>query len=332
MRALETDDPFPSAGTRLRELTRTGAAAAGASISPRRFSAPGRPPTRSTARPRGRSGLDEWSQERRSRGGTGLRRGRDPRTRRREPSRTGKLPAIMKDIQWRGFGWGDIALLARRTPGRTRHAWLNDMDIPSSPSAALDVRARRSPARCSRSCRSSTPPRTTLLCHVRPRDGFSPAHRGQSTGRMCSRAKSSLRVPPEEAPALQGVPARVPRLVEDLFAGLFRSAGYLPLYDLVSEAYVRFDVFSLVRRRGSDARQAPGSREGVRRLGCEQPAGFSRRGRRPGTDSAAAWAIDVPRSAPSVNAMTIHKAKGLGFPVVVVLLYGESATDSSTRC
>jgi ATP-dependent helicase/nuclease subunit A len=37
------------------------------------------------------------------------------------------------------------------------------------------------------------------------------------------------------------------------------------------------------------------------------------------------WAIDVPRSAPSVNAMTIHKAKGLGFPVVVVLLYGESS-------
>jgi ATP-dependent exoDNAse (exonuclease V) beta subunit len=45
----------------------------------------------------------------------------------------------------------------------------------------------------------------------------------------------------------------------------------------------------------------------------------------PGTDNAAKWAIDVPRSAPSVNAMTIHKAKGLGFPVVVVLLYGESS-------
>ena len=43
-----------------------------------------------------------------------------------------------------------------------------------------------------------------------------------------------------------------------------------------------------------------------------------------GADSTARWAIDVPRSAPSVNAMTIHKAKGLGFPVVVVLLYGET--------
>ena len=31
-----------------------------------------------------------------------------------------------------------------------------------------------------------------------------------------------------------------------LLAGLFRSAGYLPLYDLVSEACARFDVFSLV--------------------------------------------------------------------------------------
>jgi ATP-dependent exoDNAse (exonuclease V) beta subunit len=37
------------------------------------------------------------------------------------------------------------------------------------------------------------------------------------------------------------------------------------------------------------------------------------------------WAIDVPRNADCVQAMTVHKAKGIGFPVVIVLLYGEKS-------
>jgi len=35
------------------------------------------------------------------------------------------------------------------------------------------------------------------------------------------------------------------------------------------------------------------------------------------------WNIDVPKGVDAVRAMTVHKAKGLGFPVVIVLLYGE---------
>ena len=42
-----------------------------------------------------------------------------------------------------------------------------------------------------------------------------------------------------------------------------------------------------------------------------------------GREAGGAWDIDVPEGADSVRAMTIHKAKGLGFPVVIVLLYGE---------
>ena len=42
-----------------------------------------------------------------------------------------------------------------------------------------------------------------------------------------------------------------------------------------------------------------------------------------GREGSSAWDIDVPEGADSVRAMTIHKAKGLGFPVVIALLYGE---------
>jgi ATP-dependent exoDNAse (exonuclease V) beta subunit len=37
------------------------------------------------------------------------------------------------------------------------------------------------------------------------------------------------------------------------------------------------------------------------------------------------WNIDVPAGIDAVKVMTIHKAKGLGFPVVVLILYGEQS-------
>ena len=35
------------------------------------------------------------------------------------------------------------------------------------------------------------------------------------------------------------------------------------------------------------------------------------------------WNVDVPHGIDAVNVMTIHKSKGLGFPVVILVLYGE---------
>jgi ATP-dependent exoDNAse (exonuclease V) beta subunit len=41
------------------------------------------------------------------------------------------------------------------------------------------------------------------------------------------------------------------------------------------------------------------------------------------------WNIDVPEGIEAVQVMTIHKAKGSDF-LVIVLLYEETAGDSST--
>ena len=35
------------------------------------------------------------------------------------------------------------------------------------------------------------------------------------------------------------------------------------------------------------------------------------------------WDVSVPHGIDAVKVMTIHKSKGLGFPVVILLLYGE---------
>src|SRR5208283_2842159 len=123
-----------------------------------------------------------------------------------------------------------------------------------------------------------------------------------------------------EKPLYKAFQREYPSLWKKCFAGLFRSAGYLPLYDLVSEAYAAFDVFALAREEEATlaklletVKEFEGSDTNSLRVFLGQAGG-----------DGGEWAIDVPRGAESVRAMTVHKAKGLGFPVVVVLLYGES--------
>ena len=54
------------------------------------------------------------------------------------------------------------------------------------------------------------------------------------------------------------------------------------------------------------------------------PADFLRRASEQETTESD-WNIDVPEGIEAVQVMTIHKAKGLGFPVVIVLLYEETS-------
>jgi ATP-dependent helicase/nuclease subunit A len=101
---------------------------------------------------------------------------------------------------------------------------------------------------------------------------------------------------------------------------LFRSTGYMPLYDLVSEAYARFSAFTrapdeeaTLAKLLETVKEFEGSGANSLREYLAEAAGDGDQ-----------WAISVPRTASSVRAMTVHKAKGLGFPVVIALLYGET--------
>ena len=121
----------------------TGAAGR-ASSSSRRRSSPARaaadPKYREAAR---RSGLDDWHQAPREAGGPGYVEveilARDDEN----PPEREKLRHVMKDLQSRGYGWGDIALLAQKNSDVVRAtSWLNDMGVPFISFSSLDVRTR----------------------------------------------------------------------------------------------------------------------------------------------------------------------------------------------
>ena len=317
---------------------RTGAAGRAWSISRRRFFA-FEPPSDAEV-PRGRAAeragclapgaagrRGTWGQPPRSSGSGYVEVEILERDEENPPERE-KLQAVMKDLKARGYGWGDIALLAQRNADVVRAtSWLNDMGVPFISFSSLDVRTRTVAGEMLAllSFLDSPPDDLAFATFVLGKI-FARTLLTIEDGPDAEAVRNLLYKSRTQRPLYKAFQRAFPGVWKKCFTGLFRSAGYLPLYDLVSEACVRFDVFSLVGEEEATlakllevVKEFEGSGANSLRefLGTAQDDA--------GADGAAKWAIDVPRSAPSVNAMTIHKAKGLGFPVVVVLLYGETS-------
>ena len=327
MRALEAASPFASAPRDVHELStnwRSRPRVVDFAAQVFRARAASDAKYREAAR---RSGLDDWHQAATETGGAGYVEveilARDDEN----PPEREKLQAVMKDLQARGYAWGDIALLAQRNADVVRAtSWLNDVGVPFISFSSLDVRTRTVAGEMLAllAFLDSPPDDLAFATFVLGRI-FARTLRAFQDGPDAEAVRNLLYINRTQRPLYKAFQRAFPDLWKACFAGLFRSAGYLPLYDLVSEACVRFDVFSLV---GDEEATLAKLLEVVKEFegsGANSLREFLGSAEEAGTDSAAKWAIDVPRSAPSVNAMTIHKAKGLGFPVVVVLLYGESS-------
>jgi ATP-dependent helicase/nuclease subunit A len=323
MRALEAGSPFPSAGHVLGELhdsrrSRPRVLEVASEVFLR--GAAGSEKYRAAAQ---RSGLDSWAQTPLAGSDPGYaevqilaRRDEDPPERRR-------IQEILAELHGRGYRWGDIAILAAKNDTVIRAtSWLNEISVPFISFSNLDVRARAIAGELLALLGFlDSPPddlsfATFILGHVFRRTlvermGWSndaPLHAFLVGSRS-------------DRPLYKAFQKEFPQLWGELFAGLFRSAGYLPLYDLVSEAYATFDVFARVPREEATLAKLLEMVKVFESSGSNSLREFLGQA----GDEGGQWSIDVPRNADSVRAMTVHKAKGLGFPVVIVLLYGESS-------
>ncbi|HET6487135.1 MAG TPA: UvrD-helicase domain-containing protein [Spirochaetia bacterium] len=323
MRRLETENPFPSAEHGVQTLGHNYRSR------PRLIELASRVFTTNAAREypeaASRSGLADWRQVAADTREPGhaevsiLTRDDD------QPPERERLRGILADLRDRGYRWEDIAVLAARNQDIIRAAsWLSELGVPFVSFSSLDVRGRRiSSEMLALLSFLDSPPddlafATFLLGRifdraVRRYGGAS----GDSLRGFLFRSRS-------ERPLYKAFQEAFPDLWRSCFAGLFRSAGYLPLYDLVCEAYTAFDVF-----------RAAGDEEATLAKLLEVVKDFEGSGTNSlrefleaSHSDSADWAITEPMSLPSVQLMTIHKAKGLGFPVVIALLYGESRRGS----
>ena len=111
---------------------------------------------------------------------------------------------------------------------------------------------------------------------------------------------------------------RYAELWERSFHPLLTIAGYAPLYDLLSEAMKVFRVFALHPDEEAALARLLEAASLLEQRGDNTLKAFVKES--DGGDDDALWSLRSARKPDAVTLMTIHKSKGLDFPVVILLL------------
>ena len=235
-----------------------------------------------------------------------------------------QLMRAIYDCLARGYQYGDIGIL---TPANADvvniSSWLNEHSIPFISHSNLDVRKRKPIGEILALLKFLDSPvdnlsfATFLLSEVFTRamqhEGFQSSPDELRNFLFESRINNR-----PKSPLYKLFENKYPYFWKKVFEELFASVGYSPLYDLVSEACKIFNVYGCL----------PEEEAAFTKL-LEVVHQFEQKGNNNLKDFLAfaadetgsdEWNITPPSNANAVTVMTIHKAKGLGFPIVIVLL------------
>jgi ATP-dependent exoDNAse (exonuclease V) beta subunit len=233
-----------------------------------------------------------------------------------------QLLATIADVVGRGFRYRDIAVITPANDDVVRiSGWLNDRRIPFISHSSLDIRKRKSVGEIVNLLRFLDSPLDDLsFVTVVLGDLYAGwLQRGGHTLRREDIAGTVFAARASTKPLYTIFRAAYPDFWSESFAHLLTMVGFLPLYDLLIECYKTFGVFETrPLEEASLARLAEIIREFERHGGSSVKDFLEFT-----SDEAEAslWELDVPMDMDAVTVMTVHKSKGLGFPITVVLLY-----------
>ena len=238
-----------------------------------------------------------------------------------------KIKELIEELQRRGYKYKDIAILTRRNDDVVKiTTWLNEGGIPFISYSSLDIRRRKVAVEI-----------VSLLNFLdSPMDDLSFASfvlgdifRG--TLKRCypdmsgERLRGFFFTHRDSPPLYKPFQKEFTKIWEAYFEGLFRVSGYLPLYDIVTEIFSTFKVFEICSdEEGALVKilEVIKEFEGEGYNTLRDFLSFTR-----GSEAdESEWDMNIPKETEAVNVMTFHKAKGLEFPVVVVLIYPEHHT------
>jgi ATP-dependent exoDNAse (exonuclease V) beta subunit len=323
MKGLERENPFPSAGHAVRELdTNYRSKKKILEFNERVFK--GKLVENAEYREAGdRSGLTEYVQKpREEEGGDGyvevslLERNDD------EPIERERIQGLIEELLARGYRYGDIAVLTQTNEDAvSATTWLNEKDIPFISYSSLDVRRRK-----------ITGEIVALMNFLdSPTDDFSfgvfilgevfsktitKDYPEIDIGRLRDFCFEHRRTPPLYKAFQEKFGSQWERYFEDLF----RASGFLPIYDLVTEVFAVFRVFENMPEEEAALVKILEVVKDFEGGGFNSLKDFLETALDE-EDGESEWDMAVPKNIDAVQVMTVHKAKGLGFPVVIVLLY-----------
>jgi ATP-dependent helicase/nuclease subunit A len=276
--------------------------------------------------PAGRSGLIDYEQEvKEDRKGSGYVEVIRCEKSDDEIAEKEKIQALTRELRKRGYPYSDIAILAYRNEDVVNiTTWLNEVDVPFVSYSSLDIRTRKLTAEIVALLTFlDSPPDDLSFAGFVLGDIFRKALETDEKAFELEKLHEFFFRNRKKVPLYKAFQQEFPRLWEVYFGELFKSTGYLPLYDLVSEIYRIHRVFDHFKEEEATLVKILEVIKNFEGEGRNNPGDFLRYAfDEEGGESD--WTIDVPAGIDAVKVMTIHKAKGLGFPVVILLMYGET--------
>jgi ATP-dependent helicase/nuclease subunit A len=241
-----------------------------------------------------------------------------------EPAEKEKIQDLIKDLVRRGYSYSNIAILAYRNEDVVNiTAWLNEVDIPFISYSSLDIRTRKLTAEIVALLTFlDSPPDNLSFAGFILGDIFRKALEKNEKVFEWKALHEFLLRNRKKGPLYKAFREEFPELWEIYFEALFKSTGYLPLYDLVSEIYSIYRVFDHFREEEATLIKILEVIKNFEGEGKNNPGDFLKCASDEEVGESD-WTIDVPAGINAVKVMTLHKAKGLGFPVAIVLLYEE---------
>ncbi len=244
--------------------------------------------------------------------------------RREHPPGREHVLRILNDCRARGYGYGDIAILTpRNTDVVEVSRWLNAEGIKFLSHSSLDIRTRKTTGELLALLRFLDSPvdnqafATFLLGNI-----FGNAVRRDGKAQDFHAFIRTAQTRGEREVSLYSAfREQYPELWEKYFERLFALVGYLPLYDLIAEAYRALDVFVVAVKEEATLVKLLEVVKQFEDNGNNSLKDFLLYAEDEEQESSEGWEIETAESEDAVRVMTVHKAKGLGFPVLITLFY-----------
>lgn len=239
----------------------------------------------------------------------------------------------LNEARDRGYGYGRMAVLAPRNDDLGKVvAWLAEAGIPAASSGSLDVRERKAASELASLLRFLDSPVDDLaFAEFVSGDVFRlSAVKGEGAFGSGDLAEAALQARRQGRWLYRAFrdSAKGSVIWQEKFEGLYQKVGHYPLYDLLSLACETFGVWqnmpqesaALLKMLDAANRLAEEGRNGVRDF-LELWDG----------SSGEEFSLELPGYVESVRALTVHAAKGLGFPVVVNIIRGRPSSGPEVR-
>ncbi len=251
-----------------------------------------------------------------------------PHDEREENNRTErqKIITIIQDALSRGYNNRDIAVLTFRNRDVTNiSSWLSEENIKFISFSNLDVRNRK-----------ITGELISLLQFLNsPVDDLALA--SFCLGDICNKALETSHTDRKEFiaflgrtkqdtalskhPLYKNIQTAYPDFWNTYFEQLFLRAAHLSIYDLTQDIYKVFRLFKKFSDEEAALAKFLEAIKDFEATGTNSLRAFLEHAA--AEESESEWNIDKPDTINAVQLMTIHKAKGLGFPVVIIPLYND---------